>query len=147
MVDRILECEPGKSAVGVKAFSRADPMFMDHFPGFPLVPGVVQVEMIAQLGGKCIVLAEPKVQPVLGSIKSAKFIRQITPGDRCVVQVQIEKLTRSYALAKGEIRVEGEKVSEAEILYGILERVSVDADDYDWVIRDWQRRQAKERSP
>ena len=73
LIDRIVECDPGKSIIGVKVFSRSEIFFMDHFNGFPIVPGVLQIEMMATTGGKAIKLAEDSWLPVLGSVKKAKF--------------------------------------------------------------------------
>ena len=102
---------------------------MDHFPGYPIVPGVLQVEMIAQVGGKCIMAANPEYLPVLTSVKSAQFRRAIEPGDRALIHVEVN-LRKSYSLANGWIEVEGKKVSAAEVMYGHVpipkEKIKVD---------------------
>ena len=120
MIDRVLECDPGKTITAVKCFSRSEMFFMDHFPGYPIVPGVVQVEVMAQAGGICIRKAHPEYFNVLGSIKSAKFFKSVEPGDKCIVKVEILKLRSQYALARGIIEVDGKKVSETEVMYGIM---------------------------
>lgn len=117
LVDKILEMVPGERAVGVKCFSRSDIFFIDHFPGYPIVPGVLQIEMIAQLGGKCIMAAEKKYLPVLTSVKSAKFRKPLGPGDRAVIKVDLT-MRKSYSLAKGSIELDGEHVAFAEVMYG-----------------------------
>ncbi len=117
LVDKILEMEPGKKALGVRCFSRSELFFMDHFPGYPIVPGVLQIEMIAQVGGKCIMAANPEYLPVLTSVKSAQFRRAIEQGDRALIHVEVN-LRKSYSLANGWIEVEGKKVSAAEVMYG-----------------------------
>ncbi len=109
--------EPGKSALGVKCFSRSEFFFMDHFPGYPLVPGVLQIEMIAQLGGKCIMSANPGFLPVLTSVKSAKFRKAIEPGDRALIHVDVT-LRKAYSIASGWIEVEGKSVASAQVMYG-----------------------------
>lgn len=116
LVDKILEMNPGKSAVGIRSFSRAEMFFMDHFPGFPIVPGVLQVEMIAQVGGKCIRAANPKLLAILSSVKSAKFRNKIEPGDQATIKVEVQ-VRKAYSLAEGIIEVNGKKVSEAVIMY------------------------------
>ena len=132
LVDKILEMEPGKKAVGVRCFSRSELFFMDHFPGYPIVPGVLQIEMIAQVGGKCIMAANPGYLPVLTSVKSAQFRRAIEPGDRALIHVDVT-LRKSYSLAKGLIEVNGKKVSAAEVMYGHVpvpaEKATVDPKD------------------
>ncbi len=117
LVDKILEMEPGIKAVGVRCFSRSESFFMDHFPGYPIVPGVLQIEMIAQVGGKCIMAANPGFLPVLSSVKSAKFRRAIEPGDRAVIYAEVT-MRKAYSIAAGWIEVEGKKVAFAEVMYG-----------------------------
>jgi len=115
-VDKILELDPGKTAVGIRSFSRAEMFFMDHFPGFPIVPGVVQIEMIAQVGGRCIRAANPDILTVLSSVKGARFRKNIEPGDQAIIKVEVSA-RRSYSVARGYIEVNSEKVSEAEVMY------------------------------
>ena len=115
LVDRIIEMDPGKSAVGVRNFSRSESFFMDHFPGFPIVPGVLHVEMIAQVGGKCIRAFNQTIMPMLGSIKSAKFYHRIVPGDQAVIKVRV-LLRKEFSVVSGQIEVEGKRVSAAEMI-------------------------------
>ncbi|NTW62766.1 MAG: beta-hydroxyacyl-ACP dehydratase [Chlorobiaceae bacterium] len=117
MVDKIIEMEPGIKATGVKCFSRSELFFMDHFPGYPLVPGVLQIEMIAQTGGKCIMAAKPGFLPVLTSVKSAKFRKAIEPGDKALIHTEVT-IRQSYSIAKGRIEVDGKDVAYAEVMYG-----------------------------
>lgn len=142
LIDKLVEMDPGKRAVGIRSFSPSEPFFMDHFPGFPIVPGVLQVEMIAQLGGKCIRSANPDILPILSSVKGAKFRNKIEPGDQATIKVEVT-VRKSYSLAKGHIEVNGKKVSEAEVMYahipipknsvaqGVKHEFS-----YDWIKRD-----------
>lgn len=142
LIDKLLEMNPGKRAVGIRSFSPSEPFFMDHFPGFPIVPGVLQVEMITQLGGKCIRSANPDILPILSSVKSAKFRNNIEPGDKAVIKVEVT-VRKSYSLAKGHIEVNGKKVAEAEVMYAhkpisknrIAQGVKHEF-PYDWIKRD-----------
>jgi 3-hydroxyacyl-[acyl-carrier-protein] dehydratase len=120
-VDRLQSCDPGRRAVATKTFPRSDLLFMDHFPGLPTVPGVLQIEMMAQTGGVCIRQARAGVRTLLGAVRSARFIRRVEPGDQCRITVEIERLRDDYALASGRIEVDGQKVSEAEILFALVE--------------------------
>lgn len=121
LVDKMLEIDPGKSAKGVRCFTRAEMLFMDHFPGFPIVPGVLQIEMIAQVGGRCIRAAQPGILTVLASVQSAKFRKNITPGDQAFIKAEVTAIRSSYSSVKGTIEVNGEVVCEAEVRYGHVE--------------------------
>lgn len=144
-VDRLLECVPGKSAVGVKCFSLSDVMFQDHFPGFPIVPGVIQIEMIAQVGGKALRAELTDSLPVLAQVKTAKFIRSIEPGDRCLIKANVDTLRSNYALVSGEIFVEDKRVASATVMYGMLPIEKADIANGDFVLNRWKREQkAKE---
>jgi 3-hydroxyacyl-[acyl-carrier-protein] dehydratase len=114
-VDRIIEMDPGKSAVGVRNFSRSENFFMDHFPGYPLVPGVLHIEMIAHVGVVCILAVGRDFLPILGSVKSAKFYNKIIPGDQAVIKVNVI-VRKEFSVANGHIEVEGKKVSAAEMI-------------------------------
>ena len=140
-VDKLLECEPGKSAVGVKCFSLSDPLFMDHFPGFPIVPGVLQVEMIAQVGGKCLRAALPEILTVLGSVKSAKFYKSIEPGDRCTIHVAVDQLRQQYAIVSGYILVGEKKVATTTVMFGMLPGSRLEAGAQDPVLARWKKEQ------
>lgn len=146
LIDQILECEPGVSAVGIKTFPRSEAFFQDHFPGMPIVPGVLQIEMIAQLAGKCIALKHPDILPVLGSVKGAKYYHNINPGERCTIKASIIKIGKGYALAEGLIEVEGKKVSSASILFGQVERTRLTSTEFDQVVVDWQRRERQKEA-
>jgi len=117
LIDKILEMVPGVKATGVRCFSRSELFFMDHFPGYPIVPGVLQIEMIAQLGGKCIMAAHQESLPVLTSVKSARFKKAIEPGDRALIHVDVT-LKKSYSLASGWIEIDEKKIATAEVMYG-----------------------------
>lgn len=119
LIDKILEMHPGEKAVGVRCFSRSELFFMDHFPEYPIVPGVLQIEMIAQLGGKCIMAADPGFLPALTSVKSAKFRKAIEPGDKAFIYAEVT-MRKSYATATGRIEVDGIHVSSAEVMYGYI---------------------------
>jgi 3-hydroxyacyl-[acyl-carrier-protein] dehydratase len=143
LIDRILECEPGVCAVGAKTFLRSDEIFKDHFPGFPIVPGVLQIEMIAQMAGKCAAMAAPGILPILGSVRGAKFYRNINPGDRCLIKARVTRTAKSYVLGEGEIEVDGQKCSSAFLLFGVVERTKLNSNDFDAVTLEFLARRAK----
>jgi 3-hydroxyacyl-[acyl-carrier-protein] dehydratase len=143
LLDKIIECEPGVRAVGTKTFPRSDIFFMDHFPGMPIVPGVLQIEMIAQLAGKCISIAQPEKLPVLGNVKNARFYRSIQPGELCTVRIEVNKIASQFAMGEGVIEVNGEKCCSASILYGYVERTRLSSAEFDGVVAEWRSRQKR----
>ena len=125
LFDEMLACEPGVSATSVKTFSPTEEFFQDHFPGLPIVPGVLQIEMIAQTGGRCLSRALPHKHPVLGTVAYAKFYQQIAPGDRCLVHITVTKSRENHATVEGWIECNGKKAAAAELLYAFLNRPRV----------------------
>lgn len=113
--------EPAKWGKGSLSFSPDNLIFKDHFPGFPLLPGVLQIEMMAQIGGRCIALANSQVLPILGKVDRAKFYHHVLPGEICDIEAQILKMGRNYATAKGIVMVNSKKVASADLLYGFID--------------------------
>lgn len=137
LLDRITECEPGVRAIGIKCFTRSEEFFRDHFPGMPIVPGVLQIEMIAQLAGKCIAMKQKNVLPVLGTVKAAKFYRNIRPGDQCIIKIEVTKIARAFGTANGVIEVDGQKMASAEIFFGMVDRSALNSESFDDVTKDF----------
>jgi 3-hydroxyacyl-[acyl-carrier-protein] dehydratase len=102
LIDQILECDPGISAAGVKMFPRSNDIFLDHFPGFPMVPSVLPIEMISQMASECAAIATPAILPVLGDVKGATVYPNINPGDRRVIAAMVSKITKSFVLGEGD---------------------------------------------
>ena len=137
LIDRLVACRPGESAVAVKRFPRSTPLFEDHFPGWPTVPGVLLIEMIAATGGKALRLAWPDRWYVLAAVKGARFHRRIEPEEECRITVRITQNHARRAAAEGLIEVGGERACQATVLYGVRpETVTFD----DPVLADWSRR-------
>src|SRR6185436_17827469 len=90
LVDRILELEAGKRIVTSKAVGADEDYYADHFPGYPVVPGVLQVEMMAQSAGKCLMAAiDSSRWPVLIQVRQANFRRSVFPGAALRIEAQI----------------------------------------------------------
>ncbi|WP_245631882.1 3-hydroxyacyl-ACP dehydratase FabZ [Alicyclobacillus ferrooxydans] len=121
LIDRVTELEPGKRAVGYKMVSANEPHFTGHFPEYNLMPGVLVVEAMAQLGGVAV-LALPELagkMPMFAGIDSARFRGQVRPGDKLDMDVTIDRLRGSMGRGQGIATVNGEKVCEATILFAL----------------------------
>lgn len=120
LVDRILEVEAGKRIVGVKNVTYNEPFFPGHFPGRPIMPGVLIVEAMAQTAGMLVfqsVDEESRKKPVffLG-MDNVKFRRPVIPGDQLRLEIEMTKHRQSIWGFKGKALVDGKLVAEAELL-------------------------------
>lgn len=120
-VDRILEMVPGQSVSASKKMDSDEELFGDHFPGFPVVPGVLLTEMMAQTAGKCLD-AENKSRgkAMLARIKSASFRDWVKPGEDAIIYAIITMNRDNFAVADCYIKVEGKKVCNAELFFTFL---------------------------
>ena len=120
LVDRVLELEPGQRILACKCVSINEPFFQGHFPGHPVMPGVLVIEALAQAGGILTQLSHQSGANdklfYLVKIDAAKFSRMVVPGDRLELHVEIKRTIRNMALYQGVARVDGEQVACAEIL-------------------------------
>ena len=125
LVDRVTEFEPGKRLCGYKNVSNNEPFFQGHFPGHPVMPGVLVVEAMAQCGGLLTQLtAQQNGTHIAGQeqlfymvkIDNARFSRMVVPGDRLDLEVQVKRTIRNMTQFSGSARVDGEQVACAEIL-------------------------------
>ena len=121
LVDEILEMEPGSSVRAAKSFRGDEDFFQDHFPGFPVVPGVLLVEMMAQTVGKCLnAQEEPRGKAMLARITSAQFKEWMRPGERAVMHAEIRKNRAAYATADCFIMIGEKKICGASLLFAFL---------------------------
>jgi len=123
MIDRVLELTDEK-AVAVKNVTFNEPFFQGHFPGHPIMPGVLMVEAMAQLGG---IFSLTKRQELRGKIAyflgidKARFRKPVVPGDQLVLEVALIKAKKAICQMRGEAKVKGETVAEAEIMFGFVD--------------------------
>ena len=118
MVDRIVDIRPDHSCVGIKNVSANEPQFLGHFPDNPVMPGVLMIEGMAQTAGTVCVLLDRDNKPknvYFMTIDKAKFRKLVTPGD--IIEYHMTKMAhrRSMWWFRGEAKVGGEIVAEAEV--------------------------------
>ena len=125
MVDRIVESEPGKRIVGIKNVTINEPFFQGHFPGHPIMPGVLIVEAMAQVGGMLMMGAVEKAQDKVVyfmSLDRVKFRRPVVPGDQLRLELELLRLRGKTCQMRGEAFVEGAKVAEANMMAAVVDR-------------------------
>lgn len=122
LVDRILTLDPGKRAVGRKNVTMNEPFFQGHFPQRAIMPGVMIIEVMAQIGGVMILsMGEHQGKlAYLGTVDNAKFRKPVVPGDTLDVEVELLRLRGSMGKVKCIARVDGEEVAEAEIMFALV---------------------------
>ena len=125
LVDKLEEEVPGEKGVGIKNVTMNEEFFQGHFPGNPIMPGVLQVEAMAQTAGALVVASKPKSDKQAGvffmSIDKVKFRKPVKPGD--VLRMHVEKIAarRNIFTFRGEAKVNDVVVSEAEFMAMIVE--------------------------
>lgn len=124
LIDRIVELEPGKRAVGEKLVSIGEPYLQGHFPDFPIMPGVLQIEALAQTA--CVAaLILPENRDKIGlfaGLDKVRFKRQVRPGDTLRLEVQFEKIRMGIGKGRGVATVDGQLACEAELIFAIANR-------------------------
>lgn len=122
-VDRIIELEEGKRAVGIKNITINEPFFQGHFPGEPVMPAILMVEAMAQVGA-VVLLKMPehkgKVAYFTG-IDKARFRKQVGPGDRLRIETEMIRIRSSMGKGHGRVLVEEKLVAEADLMYALGE--------------------------
>jgi UDP-3-O-[3-hydroxymyristoyl] N-acetylglucosamine deacetylase / 3-hydroxyacyl-[acyl-carrier-protein] dehydratase len=125
LVDRVVEFEPNKRIVGIKNVTINEPFFQGHYPGHPIMPGVLIIEAMAQVGGLLMMDAiddiEDKVVYFM-SLDNVKWRRPVTPGDQIRFELEILQLRRHVCRMKGVGYVDGNIVAEAEMMARIVDR-------------------------
>ena len=116
LVDRILELVPGERILGLKNVTADEPFFAGHFPRFPVMPGVLIIEGLAQTGAVLMLRdAGPGQLPFFGGIDKARFRRQVVPGDQLLLEVTVLQRRTGSCRLRGVARVEKDVAVQAEI--------------------------------
>lgn len=124
LVDRVLEVEPRQRILALKNVTASEPHFIGHFPGNPVMPGVLVIEAMAQAGGLLSMLSEGTAcsdnsgpsQFYLVKVDKARFSKMVVPGDQLLLEVVLRRTIRNMALYEGRALVEGREVASAEML-------------------------------
>ena len=121
-VDRIISLEHGKHAVGIKNVTINDYFFKGHFPGRPVMPGVLIIEAMAQVGGVMMLSPEEnrgKLAYFL-ALNNVKFRKTVVPGDQLVLEVVAGKIKSKTGLVHGKALVDGKVVAEADLMFALV---------------------------
>jgi len=118
LVDRIIEQEENR-IVGVKNVSINEPFFQGHFPGYPVMPGVLIIEAMAQVGGVLMLSREENKGkiPLFVGIDKARFKKQVFPGDQLILKVEIIKQIKGIGKARAEAYVQEDLVASADLMF------------------------------
>ena len=125
LVDRILELEEGKRIVGLKNVTANEQFFQGHFPGAPVMPGVLIVEAMAQCGALLALKDMPDRDRKLflfGGVDKARFRKPVVPGDQLIMELDVLQRRANTAKLKGVAKVNGVVVAEAELLSVLVDR-------------------------
>ena len=124
LVDRIIEYVPGEKAVGIKNVTFNEPHFQGHFPGRPIMPGVLIIEALAQVGG--IISAQmPDIKEglfVFAAMDKVKFRRPVLPGDQLILTTKLLSFkSKKFAKMQGVAEVDGQKAAEGDLMFSMMD--------------------------
>ncbi len=124
LVDKIIEMQPGKKAVGIKNVTINEPFFQGHFPGNPIMPGVLQVEALAQVGAVAVLSMEENKGKlaVFTGIDKLRFKRQVVPGDTLRLEVEIIKMRRNIGTGEATAYVGDEITCKGTIMFALVDQ-------------------------
>lgn len=123
LVDRIVELEPGKRAVGLKNVTMNEPFFVGHFPQYAVMPGVLIVEALAQVGSVAILALEENRGKLgfFAGIDGMRFRGQVRPGDTLMLELEVTRLKGPIGKGSAVAKVDGKVVAEGELMFALSE--------------------------
>ena len=126
LVDKITECVPGQSARGLKCVTANEPFFQGHFPGFKVMPGVLLIEALAQVGAVAILTEEGNrgKLALFGGIRNARFKRQVRPGDMLELSCELTARKGPVGFGTAEAKVDGKTVCKGELTFALTDRTN-----------------------
>ncbi len=121
LVDKVTEIEEGKRIVGYKNVTINEPFFQGHFPDYPVMPGVLIIEALAQVGAVAMLGMEENKGKIgfLAGVDKCRFKRQVVPGDQLKLEIEITRIKGPIGKGKGTATVNGEVACQAEIMFAI----------------------------
>ena len=121
LVDKVTEIEEGERVVGYKNVTINEPFFQGHFPDYPVMPGVLIIEALAQVGAVAMLGMEENKGKIgfLAGVDKCRFKRQVVPGDQLKLEVEITRIKGPIGKGKGTATVNGEVACQAEIMFAI----------------------------
>ncbi|KNF09694.1 3-hydroxyacyl-[acyl-carrier-protein] dehydratase FabZ [Gottschalkia purinilytica] len=124
LVDKVVEIEEGKRAVGIKNVAANEPFFQGHFPGNPIMPGVLIVEAMAQVGAVTLMTIEENREKlaVFTGIDGVRIKKQVRPGDTLRMEVELVKFKRGIGVAEAVAYVDGEIACKGTLMFALIDQ-------------------------